>query len=56
MEATIHIGVSGWRYEPWRGVFYPKGLPQRRELDYASRRSSCIEILSSCYELTASRW
>ena len=30
----VRIGISGWRYEPWRGVFYPKGLPQRRELEF----------------------
>ena len=33
----IRIGISGWRYPPWRGMFYPPGLPQRRELEYASR-------------------
>ena len=35
--AEIRIGISGWRYAPWRGVFYPKGLPQREELSWASR-------------------
>ena len=35
---TIRTGISGWRYPPWRGVFYPPGLPQRRELEYASSR------------------
>jgi len=45
---TIHIGISGWRYAGWRGVFYPKGLAQARELAYASRaacarQSSIIE-------------
>src|SRR2546430_6168500 len=44
---TIRIGVSGWRYPPWRGAFYPKGLPQRRELEYASRRFSSIELNGS---------
>ena len=37
MGSTIRIGISGWRYEPWRGVFYPKDLAQRRELEFASR-------------------
>jgi hypothetical protein len=36
--SAIRIGVSGWRYPPWRGgAFYPKGLAQHRELEYASR-------------------
>ena len=35
--AQVRIGVSGWRYTPWRGVFYPRDLPQRLELRYASR-------------------
>ncbi|HYH47815.1 MAG TPA: DUF72 domain-containing protein, partial [Thermoanaerobaculia bacterium] len=38
MRGDVRIGISGWRYEPWRGTFYPKGLAQRRELEYASRR------------------
>ena len=40
------IGISGWRYAPWRGVFFPKGLPQKRELEYASRQFESIEIMS----------
>ena len=34
----IRVGIGGWTYEPWRGVFYPKGLPQARELEHASRQ------------------
>lgn len=49
--ATIRIGISGWRYTPWRGVFYPAGLPQRQELHYASRILSSIEINGSFYSL-----
>jgi uncharacterized protein YecE (DUF72 family) len=45
------IGISGWRYEPWRGVFYPQGLPQRRELEYASRHFPTVEINGSFYSL-----
>jgi uncharacterized protein YecE (DUF72 family) len=45
------IGISGWRYAPWRGVFYPPGLPQRRELEFASRRLATIEINGSFYRL-----
>lgn len=48
---SIRIGVSGWRYPPWRGDFYPEGLPQRRELDYAASRLDSIEINGSFYSL-----
>lgn len=51
MTAAIRIGISGWRYEPWRGQFYPPDLPQRRELEYASRVLSTIEINGSFYSL-----
>jgi uncharacterized protein YecE (DUF72 family) len=45
----IHIGIGGWNYEPWRGVFYPKGLPQAKELAYAASRLTSIEINSTFY-------
>lgn len=48
---TIRIGISGWRYPPWRGVFYPLDLPQRRELEYASRAFDSIELNGSFYSL-----
>jgi len=49
---AIRIGISGWRYPPWRGgAFYPKGLPQRRELEYASNALPSIEINGSFYSL-----
>jgi uncharacterized protein YecE (DUF72 family) len=48
---SIEIGISGWRYEGWRGVFYPKGLPQVRELEHASRAVDTIEINGSHYSL-----
>ena len=48
---AIRIGVSGWRYEPWRGVFYPENLPHRLELSFASRILSSIEINGSFYSL-----
>jgi uncharacterized protein YecE (DUF72 family) len=51
MAGRIRIGISGWRYPPWRGVFYPKGLVQRRELEYASRMQATIEINGSFYSL-----
>lgn len=47
----IHIGISGWRYAPWRGVFYPEGLTQNRELEFASRALPTIEINGSFYAL-----
>jgi uncharacterized protein YecE (DUF72 family) len=49
--STIRIGISGWRYGPWRGVFYPKGLAQWRELEFASRAFPTIEINGSFYSL-----
>lgn len=51
MSSDIRIGISGWRYGPWRGEFYPKGLVQRRELEYASRQLSSIEINGTFYSL-----
>jgi len=48
---AIYIGISGWRYEPWRGVFYPPGLTQARELDYAAGQLPTIEINGSFYSL-----
>ncbi len=48
---SIRIGISGWRYEPWRGTFYPDDLPQRAELEYVSRIVSAIEINGSFYSL-----
>jgi uncharacterized protein YecE (DUF72 family) len=47
----IYIGISGWRYEPWRGVFYPDGLKQDDELAYASRALTSIELNGSFYAL-----
>jgi uncharacterized protein YecE (DUF72 family) len=49
--AETRIGISGWRYAPWRGVFYPKGLPQKRELEFASREFNSVEINGSFYSL-----
>jgi len=45
----IRIGVGGWTYEPWRGAFYPDNLPQKRELEYASRQLTSIEINGTYY-------
>jgi uncharacterized protein YecE (DUF72 family) len=54
-KPTIRVGVSGWRYAPWRGRFYPKGLPQRAELEYAARCFASIEINGSFYSLQSPR-
>src|SRR5471032_521480 len=45
----IRIGIGGWTFEPWRGVFYPKGLPHAKELAYASARLTSIEINGTFY-------
>lgn len=45
----IRVGIGGWSYAPWRDNFYPKGLVQRRELEYASRELSAIEINGTYY-------
>jgi uncharacterized protein YecE (DUF72 family) len=51
MTADLRIGISGWRYAPWRKVFYPAKLAQKRELEYASRALRSIEINGSFYAL-----
>jgi uncharacterized protein YecE (DUF72 family) len=43
------IGIGGWTYEPWRGVFYPKGLPHARELEYAGQHLTSIEVNGTFY-------
>ncbi len=49
MTRKIHIGIGGWTYEPWRGVFYPEGLVQKRELEYAAGQLTSIEINGTYY-------
>ena len=49
MTHPIHIGIGGWTFEPWRGVFYPSDLVQRRELEFASRAVTSIEINGTYY-------
>src|SRR3546814_17814107 len=48
-SGTIRIGVGGWTYEPWRGVFYPEKLAQKRELEYASGKLTSIEVNGPYY-------
>jgi uncharacterized protein YecE (DUF72 family) len=45
----VRVGVGGWTFEPWRKHFYPAGLPQRRELEYASRQLTTIEVNGTFY-------
>ncbi|RZJ03799.1 MAG: DUF72 domain-containing protein [Brevundimonas sp.] len=49
MTGTIRVGIGGWTYEPWRGVFYPDKWSQKRELEYASRHTTSIEINGTYY-------
>jgi len=51
VAGSVFIGISGWRYAPWRGVFYPEDLAQRRELEFASRAFPTIELNGSFYSL-----
>ncbi len=51
MPGSIRIGISGWRYAGWRGDFYPTGLAQRRELEFASSHFNSIELNGSFYSL-----
>lgn len=48
-QGQIRIGISGWRYDGWRGGFYPENLPQRRELEYASQHLNSIELNGTFY-------
>lgn len=50
-QGKIRIGISGWTYAPWRGVYFPKDLPHRRELEYAAHHFASIEINGSFYSL-----
>jgi uncharacterized protein YecE (DUF72 family) len=50
MSGKIRVGIGGWTFEPWRGgAFYPQGLTQKRELEFASRKVSSIEINGTYY-------
>jgi uncharacterized protein YecE (DUF72 family) len=51
MATQAFIGISGWRYAPWRGEFYPPGLPERDELKFAAERFATIELNGSFYSL-----
>jgi len=49
MAGNIYVGIGGWTFEPWRGTFYPEKLPQKRELEFASRALTSIEINGTYY-------
>jgi len=51
VAGQVRVGISGWRYPAWRGDFYPQGLAQRRELEYAGEHLTSIEINGSFYSL-----
>ena len=48
-SGTVYVGIGGWNFEPWRGVFYPDKLPQAKELNYAASKLTAIEINSTYY-------
>jgi uncharacterized protein YecE (DUF72 family) len=58
--ARLVVGTSGWQYRSWRGRFYPPGLPERRWLEYYSRRFPLVELNTTFYGLpsadSARRW
>ncbi len=45
----IRVGIGGWTYEPWRGLFFPEKLPKAMELSHASRRVTSIEVNGTFY-------
>lgn len=59
-KGRIHVGIGGWTFPPWRGVFYPKGLPHKDELAHAGRRLTGIEVNGTFYRLqsrdTFAKW
>jgi uncharacterized protein YecE (DUF72 family) len=50
-RGDIRIGISGWNYKPWRGIFYPPGLPHKQELAFAARQFRSIEINGTFYSM-----
>jgi uncharacterized protein YecE (DUF72 family) len=48
-SGSVYVGIGGWNFEPWRGVFYPDKLPQAKELNYAASKLTAIEINSTYY-------
>ena len=50
-RSAIHIGVGGWDFEPWRGSFYPPGLPKAKQLEYSGSHLTATEINATFYKL-----
>lgn len=48
-DHSIRVGIGGWMFEPWRGVFYPKGLAHKRELEFAASQLTSIEVNGTFY-------
>ena len=51
MTQPIHVGIGGWDYDPWRGAFYPAGLAKTKQLHFASRQVTAIEVNATYYKL-----
>jgi uncharacterized protein YecE (DUF72 family) len=51
VSTSVHVGLSGWAYRGWRGTYYPRGLPQRLELEHAAARVGSIELNGTFYSL-----
>ncbi len=51
MAGTIHVGIGGWDFDPWRGTFYPQGLPKAKQLAHLGTRLSATEINATFYKL-----
>lgn len=49
MAGTIHIGIGGWDFDPWRGAFYPLGLPKAKQLEHLGTRLNATEINATYY-------
>ena len=52
---SVRVGIGGWTFEPWRGVFYPEGLPHARELEHAGRQLKTIEINGTFYRTPSAK-
>lgn len=50
-DSSIYVGIGGWDYDPWRGTFFPEGLPKTRQLEYASGKLTAIEVNATYYKL-----
>lgn len=50
-SGIVRVGISGWTYPPWRGIFFPKKLSQKRELEFSANTFRTIEINGTFYSL-----